>query len=102
MKSFRLTLFLAVACMLFLLAGQTAFGATKTVRFQVSGCDWPVTETWARDAMWRTKGVKDVDSNWMLHWIRVTYDDEVTTVETLIKNLAHEGFNIQSQPEFLE
>jgi hypothetical protein len=39
MKSFRLTLFLAVACMLFLLAGQTAFGATKTVRFQVSGCD---------------------------------------------------------------
>ena len=52
--------------------------------------------------MWRTKGVKDVDSNWMLHWVKVIYDDQVTTVDTLIKNLAHEGFNLLSQPEFLQ
>ena len=39
MRGLRLTLFLVVACMLFLLAGQAAFGAVKTVRFQVSGCD---------------------------------------------------------------
>ena len=52
--------------------------------------------------MWRTKGVKDVDSNWMLHWVKVTYDDEVTAVETLIKNLAKEGFYVEGQPEFLQ
>ena len=39
MKGLKLTLLLVVACMLFLLAGQTAFGATKIVKFQVSGCD---------------------------------------------------------------
>jgi hypothetical protein len=88
--------------MLFLMAGQTAFGATKIVKFQVPGCEWPMTETWARDAMWRTKGVKDVDSNWMLHWVKVTYDDQVTTVDTLIKNLAKEGFYVEGQPEFLQ
>ena len=52
--------------------------------------------------MWRTKGVKDVDSNWMLHWVKVTYDDEVTNVETLIKNLAKEGFPLIGEPEFLQ
>ena len=52
--------------------------------------------------MWRVKGVKDVDSNWMLHWVKVTYDDQVVNVETLIKNLANEGFNLTSPPEFLE
>ena len=61
-----------------------------------------MTETWARDAMWRTKGVKDVDSNWMLHWVRVTYDDEVVSVETLIKNLEQEGFPVIGEPEFLK
>jgi hypothetical protein len=82
MKRIRLTVFLLVTCMLFLLAGQTAFGATKIVKFQVP--------------------VKDVDSNWMLHWVKVTYDDQATTVETLIKNLAHEGFYVEGQPEFLQ
>ena len=52
--------------------------------------------------MWRTKGVKDVDSNWLLDWVKVTYDDQVTTVETLIKNLADEGFNLLSPPEFMQ
>ncbi len=46
--------------------------------------------------------MKDVDTNWMIHWIRVTYDDQVTNVETLIKNLAHEGFYVQGEPEFLK
>jgi copper chaperone CopZ len=52
--------------------------------------------------MWRTKGVKDVDSNWMLHWIKVTYDDEVVTHEALIKILAKEGFYVKGEPEFLQ
>ena len=52
--------------------------------------------------MWRTKGVNDVDSNWMLHWVKVTYDDQVTSVDTLIKNLSKEGFYVEGQPEFLE
>lgn len=39
MKGLRLTLFLVIACMLFLLAGQTAFGATKIVKFQVPSCE---------------------------------------------------------------
>jgi len=46
--------------------------------------------------------VKEVDSNWMLHWIKVTYDDQVVSVETLIKNLAKEGFYVKGEPEFLQ
>ena len=51
--------------------------------------------------MWRTKGVKSVDSNWLVHWVQVTYDDEVTTVDALIKALAKEGFYVEGEPEFL-
>ncbi len=50
--------------------------------------------------MWRTKGVKDVDSNWMLHWVRVTYDDEIVSAEILAKNLEQEGFPLIAEPEF--
>ena len=52
--------------------------------------------------MWRTKGVKDVDSNWMLHWMKVTFDDQIVSVDALIKVLAKEGFNIKGEPEFLQ
>lgn len=52
--------------------------------------------------MWRTKGVKDVDSNWMLHLVWVTYDDQVTSIETILKTLEKEGFNVEGQPEFLK
>ncbi len=52
--------------------------------------------------MWRTKGVKDVDTNWMLHWMKVTYDDQVTTFEALVKALAKEGFVVQGEPEYLQ
>ena len=61
-----------------------------------------MTEKWARDALWRVKGVKDVDSNWMIHWIKVTYDDEVTNVDALVKALAKEGFYVEGQPEYLQ
>jgi hypothetical protein len=46
--------------------------------------------------------VKDVDSNWMLHWVKVTYDDQVVSAEALIKILAKEGFNLKGEPEFLQ
>jgi hypothetical protein len=46
--------------------------------------------------------VKDVDSNWMLHWMRVTYDDQVVTLDVLIKALAKEGFYVEGEPEFLQ
>jgi len=39
MKDWRLTIFLVVACALFLLAGQTAFGAIKIVKFHVPSCE---------------------------------------------------------------
>ncbi len=52
--------------------------------------------------MWRTKGVKDVDSNWMVHWMKVTYDDQVTNFDTLVKNLAKEGFYVKDEPEYLQ
>ena len=52
--------------------------------------------------MWRTKGVKDVDSNWMVHWMKVTYDDQVTNFDALVKALAKEGFQVEGQPEYLE
>jgi hypothetical protein len=46
--------------------------------------------------------VKDVDSNWMVHWVKATYDDEVTSFDALVKALAKEGFNIEGQPEYLQ
>jgi copper chaperone CopZ len=52
--------------------------------------------------MWRTKGVKDVDTNWMLHNVWVTYDDQVTSIEEILKVLAKEGFFVEGQPEFLK
>ncbi len=52
--------------------------------------------------MWRVKGVKGVDSNWLVHWVQVTYDDEVTNVDALIKALAKEGFYVEGEPEFLK
>ena len=61
-----------------------------------------MTEQWARDALWRTKGVKDVDSNWMIHSMKVTYDDQVTNFDALVKALAKEGFYVEGQPEFLQ
>ena len=39
MKIERLTIFFVVACMLFLLAAQTAFGAIKIVKFNVPTCE---------------------------------------------------------------
>lgn len=39
MKSWRLSIFLVMVCMFFLLAGQTAFGATKIVKFNVPSCE---------------------------------------------------------------
>ena len=61
-----------------------------------------MTEKWARDALWRVKGVKDVDSNWMIHWVKVTYDDQVTNYDELVKALAHEGFYVEGEPEYLQ
>ncbi len=52
--------------------------------------------------MWRVKGVKDVDSNWMIHWVKVTYDDQVTNVDALIKALDDAGFYVEGKPEFLK
>ena len=46
--------------------------------------------------------MKDVDSNWMIHWMKVTYDDQVTSFDALVKALAHEGFVVQGPPEYLE
>jgi len=39
MKSMRLAVFLVMACMLVLLASQTAFGAIKIVKFTVPACE---------------------------------------------------------------
>ena len=61
-----------------------------------------MTEQWARQALWGVKGVKDVDSNWMVHWMKVTYDDQVTNVDALIQALAKAGFYVEGKPEFLQ
>ena len=39
MKAMRVTMFLVVACVLVLLAGQSAFGAIKIVKFHVPSCE---------------------------------------------------------------
>ena len=39
MKLMRFTMFVVVACILVLLAGQSAFGAIKIVKFTVPGCE---------------------------------------------------------------
>jgi hypothetical protein len=52
--------------------------------------------------MWRLKGVKDVDTNWMIHWMKVTFDDQVTSYDAIVKALAKEGFYVQGEPEYLE
>ena len=39
MRTWRLTIFLVMACTLVLLASQTAFGATKIVKFNVPSCE---------------------------------------------------------------
>ncbi len=52
--------------------------------------------------MWRTKGVKDVDSNWLVHWMKVTYDDELTNFGALVKALEKEGFVVEGEPEYLQ
>ena len=61
-----------------------------------------MTEQWARQAVWGVKGVKDVDSNWMVHWVKVTYDDKVTNVDALIQALTKAGFYVEGKPEFLQ
>jgi hypothetical protein len=38
MKSRKLTILLVTACMLVMLAGQTALGATRIVKLNVPGC----------------------------------------------------------------
>jgi hypothetical protein len=39
MKTWRLAILLVMACTLMLLASQTAFGATKIVKFTVPSCE---------------------------------------------------------------
>ena len=39
MKVLRVTMFLVVACVLVLLAGQSAFGSIKIVKFHVPSCE---------------------------------------------------------------
>ena len=46
--------------------------------------------------------MKDVDSNWLVHWMKVTYDDQVTSYDALVKALAKEGFQVEGKPEYLE
>ena len=46
--------------------------------------------------------MKDVDSNWMIHWMKVTYDDQVTNYDALVKALAKEGFYVEGEPEYLQ
>ncbi len=61
-----------------------------------------MTEQWARQAVWGVKGVNDVDSNWMIHWVKVTYDDQVTNLDAIIQALAKVGFYVEGKPEFLQ
>ena len=46
--------------------------------------------------------MKDVDSNWLIHWMKVKYDDQVTSYDALVKALAHEGFYVEGQPQYLQ
>ncbi len=39
MKSRKVALYAVMTCLLFLLAGQTAFGAIKIVKFNVPSCE---------------------------------------------------------------
>jgi hypothetical protein len=39
MKTLRVTIFLVMACTLFLLASQSAFGAMKIIKFNVPSCE---------------------------------------------------------------
>ena len=39
MKHWRITIFFVVACALFLLAEQSAFGGIKIVKFHVPSCE---------------------------------------------------------------
>jgi hypothetical protein len=39
MKAMRFAMFLTVACVLVLLAGQSAFGAVRIVKLNVPGCE---------------------------------------------------------------
>jgi hypothetical protein len=38
----------------------------------------------------------------MIHWVKATYDDQVTSVDALIKALAKDGFYVEGEPEFLQ
>ena len=46
--------------------------------------------------------MKDVDSNWMVHWMKVKYDDQVTNFDAMVKELSKAGFEVEGQPEYLE
>ena len=46
--------------------------------------------------------MKDVDSNWMIHWVKVTFDDQVTSYDAIVKALAKEGFYVEGEPEWLQ
>jgi hypothetical protein len=38
----------------------------------------------------------------MLHTMKVTFDDQVTNFDALVKALSKEGFEVQGEPEYLE
>jgi hypothetical protein len=46
--------------------------------------------------------VKDVDSNWMLHTMKVKFDDQVTNFDAIVKELSKAGFEVTDKPEYLE
>ncbi len=46
--------------------------------------------------------MKDVDSNWMLHVMKVKYDDHVTNFDAIVKELSKAGFEVEGKPEYLE
>jgi len=43
-----------------------------------------------------------VDTNWLLHTVVVTYNDEITTLDAISKALDKAGFVIEGEPVFLK
>lgn len=46
--------------------------------------------------------MKDVDSNWMLHTMKVKFDDQITSWDAIVKELSKAGFEVDGPPEYLE
>lgn len=81
-----------ITSMVLALASSGAFAAVQTVTLSVPGMDCPVCPITVKKALEKVEGVKKANVEFKSREAKVTFDDAITTADTLIKATKDAGY----------